>query len=77
MYGMEVRKSFEDAYSLDRINGNIYWSKSIYKKMNNVMIVFSIIQEGETLPANLKRIFVHMIFQYKDGSYTQLRIVGR
>ena len=75
-YGVEVPMSVEDAYNLDRKNGNDFWRRAISKEMKNILIAFDFLSEGEEVPANLKKLGVHLIFDVKMDMTRKARLVA-
>ena len=61
-YGIQIPTSVEDAKNIDRNNGTTLWKDAISKEMNNVGIVFNILQEDESLPPGYKKSSGHLIF---------------
>ena len=61
-YIIEVTNNVLDAYSIERVNVNVYWRKSIAKEMKNVLIAFDILDEFEDVPENLKSLGLHLVF---------------
>ena len=39
-FGVELRHSVEEAYKIDKQNGNNYWQKAIEKEMSRVQVAF-------------------------------------
>ena len=76
-FGIELPRSVEHAYELDRKNGNDYWRWAIAKEMGNVLIAFHILAEGEQPPASLKHLGVHMIFDIKMDLTRKARLVAK
>ena len=63
-YGIRVPRTVEDAYDIDRQNGNTYWSDAINKEMKNVRVAFEF-NDGDIVPIGHKPLEVHMIFDVK------------
>ena len=61
-YGVEVPTTVRETYSLCNNNWNEYRRKAIIKEMNNVSIVFTILEEGEWTPPIQSYMPCHMIF---------------
>ena len=55
----------EQAYAIDKKNGNTLWRDEIEKEMCKIGIAFDILEEGEHAPKNSKRVVVHFIFNVK------------
>ena len=64
-YGIEIPKSVEDAYRLDRENGNTFWADALSKEMGNVGIAFEILSPGERAPPGWTKASGHTIFDVK------------
>ena len=64
-----------NAYALDKANGDDYWKRTIKKEISNVLIVFEIMHEGETVLANLKKLSVYMVFDVKIDLNRKARLV--
>jgi hypothetical protein len=70
MYGYRVLRNTEQAYELDKENGNTKWSDSITVEMNNVLSFGSFADHGKggRAPRDSKQINVHLVFTVKhDG----------
>ena len=64
-FGIEVPRTVEEAYALDKKNGNDYWSKAITKEMTNVGIAFEVIEDDAKMPVGWVKVTGHMIFDVK------------
>lgn len=64
-YGIRIPRTVKEAYELDKLNGNDYWSKAIKKEMLNVSIAFDILEDDENLPPSYQLASCHMIFDVK------------
>ena len=64
-YGIELPRSVEHAYELDKKNGDLYWTKAIEKEMHNVGIAFQILDEGKHAPVGWKQVTGHLVFDVK------------
>ena len=53
-YGVQILRSVKDAYDLDERNRNNHWRNAIQKEMQNVAIVFKIMDDDEALPPGYK-----------------------
>ena len=49
-YGVILPQNIEEAYTLDKINGNDFWDKAIKKELGNVLIAFKLLEDGEPIP---------------------------
>jgi hypothetical protein len=50
-FGIEVLKTVEEAYRLDKANGNDFWQNAIQKEMNDVMVAFKLLKDDESVPS--------------------------
>jgi hypothetical protein len=64
-YGIEIPKDVEDAYRIDRKNGNTFWRDAIAKEMYNVGVAFEVLEEGATAPAGWSKVTGHIVFDVK------------
>jgi len=39
-FGIEIPKSVEEAYEIDRVTGTSHWTRAIEKEMKNVRVAF-------------------------------------
>ena len=63
-YGVELPKTIEEAYKIDRKTNTRHWRNAIEKEMKNVMVAFDFDDE-ETVPIAHQRIGVHMVFDVR------------
>eukprot|EP00804_Cyclotella_cryptica_P024391 CCRYP_018575-RA/>CCRYP_018575-RA protein AED:0.15 eAED:0.15 QI:0/0/0/1/0/0/4/0/667 len=61
-YGIEIPKSVEEAYAIDKATGTTFWCDAIEKEMTNVRVAFDILAEGAAPPPDHQFIRCHMIF---------------
>ena len=64
-FGIEVPKTVEEAYALDKKNGDTKWADAIAKEMKDVKVAFNILPNGEVAPKGYQHIRCHMIFDVK------------
>ena len=78
-FGIQILKTVEEAYEIDRITGTDFWMKAIEKEMVNVRVAFEKL-EGVTIDEmktgkvkpGFKFCSTHMIFDIKmDGKFTR------
>ena len=74
-YGIRVPNTVEEAYRLDKENGNDLWRKAIAKEMKNVSIAFDIKEKGEQAPPGFIKSTIHMIFTVKMDFTRKARLV--
>eukprot|EP00804_Cyclotella_cryptica_P023948 CCRYP_010054-RA/>CCRYP_010054-RA protein AED:0.31 eAED:0.32 QI:0/0/0/1/0.5/0.33/3/0/420 len=68
-YGIELRKTVEEAYAIDRATGTTFWHDAIEKEMNNVRVSFDVLADGVAPPADHWYIHCHLIFDIKMEDY--------
>eukprot|EP00804_Cyclotella_cryptica_P019581 CCRYP_014330-RA/>CCRYP_014330-RA protein AED:0.31 eAED:0.31 QI:0/0/0/1/0/0/3/0/417 len=64
-YGIELPKTVEEAYAIDRATGTTFWHDAIEKEMKNVRVAFDVLADGVAPPADHQFIRCHMIFDVK------------
>ena len=78
-FGIEVPKSVDEAYAIDRRTGTTFWTDAINKEMKNVRVAFDALEgvteekmrEGKVKPG-FKYCGTHMIFDIKmDGKFSR------
>ena len=74
-YGVRIPRSINEAYELDRMNGNTLWRNAIAKEMKNVSIAFEVIDDDEQLPTGYKPASCHIIFDVKMDFTRKARYV--
>ena len=67
-FGIEIPKTIERAYELDKENGNTLWRNAIEKEMKTVKVAFDIQPDGSPRPPGKKCIHCHIIFDTKAGT---------
>ena len=67
-FGIEVPKSIKVALDIDRRTNTTYWRDGLKLEMDNVIIAFDILADGDELPVGYQQIKCHMIFDIKMGS---------
>jgi hypothetical protein len=77
-FGIEVPRSVKDAVRLDKINNNKLWQEAIEKELNqiNEYKTFRVLEEGETLPNEYKRLPYHIVFDVKFDLRRKARLVA-
>ena len=74
-YGIKVPKTIEEAYALDKTNGNNLWRNAITKEMKNISVAFEILEKEEELPPSYKLAPCHIIFDVKMDFMRKARYV--
>jgi len=75
-YGIQLPKTVEEAYELDRLSGNDLWHQAILKEMKNNAVAFKILEDGEHVPPGSQWIPFHMIFDVKCDFTRKARFVA-
>jgi hypothetical protein len=76
-YGIRVPKSVQEAFEIDKENGDNCWAESIQKEMNNVRVAFRILEDGEDVPPGYQFMKCHLVFDVKfDGFRFKSRMVA-
>eukprot|EP00804_Cyclotella_cryptica_P003812 CCRYP_018937-RA/>CCRYP_018937-RA protein AED:0.24 eAED:0.24 QI:0/0/0/1/0.66/0.5/4/0/462 len=76
-YGIEIPKSVEEAYAIDKATGTTFWRDAIEKEMTNVRVAFDILAGGAAPPPDHQFIHCHMIFDVKMEDFRRkARIVA-
>jgi len=75
-YGIQLPKSVEEAYEIDRQTGTDLWHQAILKEMKNNTIAFRFLEEGEQTPVGSQWIPFHMIFNVKCDFTRKARFVA-
>ena len=75
-YGVQVPTSVDEAYQLDKYNGNDYWRDAIKLEMANIRVAFDILEDDKKLEPG--RIFLEccMIFEVKMDFRRKARYVA-
>jgi hypothetical protein len=75
-YGVQLPKSVEVAYEIDRLTGTDSWHQAILKEMKNNAIAFKFLEEGEQVPVGSQWIPFDMIFDVKVDFTRKARFVA-
>jgi hypothetical protein len=76
-YGIRVPKSVEEAYEIDKENGDNRWAESIQKEMNDVYVAFHILDDDQAVPPGYQYMDCHLVFDVKfDGFRFKSRMVA-
>jgi len=76
-YGIKIPDTIDEAYALDRINGNTLWADAMQKEMTNVYVAFDVLAEGiAPPPPGYKKIPLRMIFDIKMDFTHKARLVA-
>ena len=75
-FGVEIPNTVQEAYELDRKNGNDLWDRAIKKELKNVLVAFQLLEEGDTPAVGSKLIPYHIIFDVKFNLTRKARLVA-
>ena len=75
-YGLRVPRSVNEAYQLDKENGNDYWDKAIKKELDRVIVAFKLLEPDEPIPVGSTKIPYHIIFDVKFDLTRKARLVA-
>jgi hypothetical protein len=64
-YGIEIPKTVEEAYAIDKATGTTFWRNAIEMEMKNMRVAFNILADGAAPPPDHQFIRCHMIFDVK------------
>ena len=74
-FGIRVPNSVEEAYALDKENGNTFWTDAINKELKNVIVAFKL-TDSDVAPVGSKEIPYHIIFDVKFDLTRKARCVA-
>ncbi len=66
-FGIEVPRTVEEAFAIDKRTGTNFWREAIDKEMRNVRVAFDIRNDGQ-VPVGYKEISCHLIFDIKSDT---------
>ncbi len=75
-YGILVPTTVEEAFNLDKQNGNNYWRDAIQKEMRNVTVAFKILNPKDMVPVGYSKLKVHLVFDIKLDLTRKARLVA-
>eukprot|EP00804_Cyclotella_cryptica_P017247 CCRYP_016811-RA/>CCRYP_016811-RA protein AED:0.26 eAED:0.25 QI:0/0/0/1/0.5/0.66/3/0/445 len=76
-YWIEIPKTVEEAYVINKATGTTFWHDAIEKEMKNVRVVFDILVDGAAPPWVHQFIHCHMIFDVKmEDFWHKTRLVA-
>jgi hypothetical protein len=74
-YGIELPKTVEEAYDIDKRTGTDFWRKAIEKEMKNVFPAFEFVDDDK-IPVGYQKITCHMVFDIKMDLTRKARLVA-
>ena len=76
-FGIDLPKTIQKAYQLDKKNGNKKWAIAITKEMNDDRIAFDILDTEDNTPIGYQKIHCHLVFDVKMDFTYKTRLVTR
>ena len=74
--GIEVPMSIEQAYALDKANGNTMWQDAIDKEMKQVLPLYTLAEiKAHEKPAGFQQVRCHLVFNVKMNGDRKARFV--
>ena len=64
-YGVELPTTVQEAFDLDKKNGNTLWRDALTKEMENLKVAFDILERGQAPPPGYKKASGHIIFDVR------------
>jgi hypothetical protein len=74
-FGIEMPKSIQEAFAIDRRTGTDFWRKAIEKEMKNIQVAFEF-RDDNVVPIGYKHIQCHLIFDIKSDLTRKARYVA-
>ena len=75
-FGIDLPKTIQKAYQLDKKNGNKKWAIAITKEMNDDRIAFDILDTEDNTPIGYQKIHCHLVFDVKVDFTHKARLVA-
>jgi hypothetical protein len=75
-FGIEVPRTVQRAYEIDKQTGTDIWAKAIEKEMLHARPAFEVLEPGKNAPIGSKWIPSHMIFEVKMDFTRKARFVA-
>ena len=67
-FGIEIPKSVEEAFAIDKATNTTFWTDAIDLEIKNVDVAFQDLEDNEQVPVGYQFVRCHMIFDVKAGS---------
>ena len=64
-YGVEIPRTINEAYAIDKKNGDTSWRNAIDKEMGNLKVAFDILEDDENLPVGWTKSSGHLVFDVR------------
>ena len=68
-FAVRITKTVDDAYLLDKKNGDTYWEDAILKKIKNTRVAFKILHGYEKIPPAHQFMRCYMIFDININTF--------
>ena len=75
-YGFQVPRNYEDAVRIDRNNRNTKWQEAVKLELDSVNSYDVFIDNGSAVPADHRKIRVHLVFDVKHDGRHKARLVA-
>ena len=76
-YGQELPGTVEQAYNIDKRNGNTKWRDAIAREMKNVRIAFNLLGPQDSTPPPVHEfVGTHLVFDVKMDGTAKARLVA-
>ena len=63
--GVQITPTVQEAYDLDKANGNTLWSDDLNKDKENLKVAFDIMPDGKSLPVHYTKASGNFIFDVR------------
>ena len=60
-FGITIPEAIQEAFDLDRKNGNTLWANAIAKDLKDVRVAFKILDPSDPDPVGYQKICCHMV----------------
>ena len=64
-YGVEIPFTIEEAYVLDKKNGDTQWHDAVNKKMGNLIVDFDSMEDNKPMPVKYTLASGHLVFDVR------------
>ena len=64
-YGVEILRTVEEEYILDRENGNSLWRDALYNKISNLIVSFDILEYDQPMTPRWGRTSRNIVFDVR------------
>jgi hypothetical protein len=68
-FGIRIPRTWDEAVSLDKVNGDTQWQDAVRDEMTKVREAFKILDDGERVPPTFQQICCHLVFDLKIENF--------